>query len=69
MALDQACADALSEAGAHPRSLLDDNMHAEGFCDHHDHFKNTTPETDWKSCLKHAEKIGLGSRSYELIRV
>lgn len=44
-------------------------MHAEGFCDHHDHFKNTTPETDWKSCLEHAEKIGLGSRSYELIRV
>ena len=69
VALDQACADACLKQEPIPGSLLDDNMHAEGFCDHHDHFKNTTPETDWKSCLKHAEKIGLGSRSYELIRV
>lgn len=69
VALDQACADACLKQEPIPGSLLDDNMHAEGFCDHHDHFKNTTPETDWKSCLEHAEKIGLGSRSYELIRV
>ena len=44
-------------------------MHAQGFCDHHDHFKNSMPVTDWKSCLEHAEKIGLGTRSYELITV
>ena len=69
VALDQACADACLKQEPIPGSLLDDNMHAEGFCDHHDHFKNTTPETDWRSCLEHAEKIGLGSRSYELIRV
>lgn len=69
VALDQACADACLKQEPIPGSLLDDNMHADGFCDHHDHFKNTTPETDWKSCLEHAEKIGLGSRSYELIRV
>ena len=37
--------------------------------DHHDHFCNNFPETNWRSCLEHAEKIGLGSRSYELIEV
>ena len=37
------------------------------FHDHHDHFTNSTPESEWKSCLAHAEKIGLGSREYELI--
>ena len=44
-------------------------MHEEGFVDQHDHFCNTTPDTEWKSCLEHAEKIGLGSRDYELIRL
>ena len=38
------------------------------FVDHHDHFTNSTPESEWRSCLEHAEKIGLGSREYELIR-
>ena len=69
VALDQACADACLKQAPIPGSLLDDNMHAQGFCDHHDHFKNSMPVTDWKSCLEHAEKIGLGTRSYELITV
>jgi hypothetical protein len=69
VALDQACADACQKLDPIPGSMLDDNMHKEGFCDHHDPFKNTTPESDWESCLAHAEKIGLGSRSYELITV
>lgn len=25
--------------------------------------------TEWRSCLEHAEKIGLGTRDYELIIV
>ena len=50
-------------------SLLDEKMHGEDFCDHHDHFKNTTPESEWRSCLEHAEAIGMGTRSYELITV
>ena len=69
VALDQACADACLRQQPIPGSLLDDNMHKEGFCDYHDHFKNTTPESEWKACLEHAEAIGLGSRSYELIEV
>ena len=35
----------------------------------HDHFHNITPESEWKVCLEHAEKIGMGTRSYELITV
>lgn len=69
VALDQACADACNKMPVMPGSLLDDEMHEEHFCEHHDHFTNTSPETNWKSCLAHAEKIGLGSRSYELVRV
>ncbi len=42
-------------------------MKEEGFVDRHDHFENTTEGTEWKSCLEHAEKIGLGTRQYELI--
>ena len=30
-------------------------------------FTNSTPESEWKTCLSHAEKIGLGSRDYELV--
>ena len=52
-----------------PQSLLGDNMAKPDFCDHHDHFTNAHPESEWQTCLEHAEKIGLGTRSYELIRV
>lgn len=69
VALDQACADACLRQEPLPGSQLYDRMHAPGFCDHHDHFENTTPETEWKSCLEHAEKIGLGTRAYELIEM
>lgn len=68
LALDQACADACLAATPLPGSQLYDHIHADGFCDHHDHFKNSTPESEWRSCLEHAEKIGLGSREYELIK-
>ena len=69
VALDQACVDACLRQEPIPGSLLDDRMHEDGFCDHHDHFRNTTPESEWQACLEHAEKIGLGSRNYELITV
>ena len=35
----------------------------------HDHFHMVHPDTDWESCVAHAEKIGLGARSYELVEV
>lgn len=69
VALDQACADACNKMAPLPDSRLDENMHHEHFHDHHDHFTNSMPETNWKTCLEHGEKIGLGTREYKLITV
>ena len=69
LALDQACVDACLRQQPLPGSQLYDNMHKEGFCDHHDHFENSTPESEYKTCLAHAEEIGIGSREYELIEM
>ena len=67
LALDQACADACLAAAPLPGSQLGDNLKSRGFHDHHDHFKNSAPDSEWRACLAHAESIGLGTRSYELI--
>ena len=69
VALDQACADACLAAEPMPNSVLDDHLREEGFHNHHDHFKNTTPESEWETQLIHGERIGLGTRSYELVLV
>ena len=69
LALDQACVDACLAASPLPNSQLSDNLAKKDFVDHHDHFTNSTPESEWKTCLEHAEKIGLGSRTYELITI
>ena len=69
LALDQACVDACLAAEPMPGSQLARHMAEPGFVDHHDHFTNSTPESEWRSCLEHAEKIGLGTRSYQLITV
>jgi uncharacterized Fe-S center protein len=49
------------------QSQLGDLMAKPDFVDLKDHFSNSAPESEWKSCLEHAEKIGLGTRDYELI--
>ena len=67
LALDQACADACLAAHPLPNSMLSDNLSKKGFVDLGDNFRNTTPESEWQTCLEHAKKIGLGSREYELI--
>lgn len=69
LALDQACVDACLKAEPLPNSQLADNMKQADFCDHHDHFENTTVNSEYKTCLAHAEKIGLGSREYEIVTV
>ncbi len=66
VALDEACVDACLAQQPLPGSLLSDHMADPHFCDHGDHFANTSPNTHWQTCLEHAEKIGLGTRSYEL---
>ena len=69
LALDQACVDACLAAAPMPGSQLAKNLASPDFHDHHDHFTNSTPESEWRSCLEHAEKIGVGSREYELIEL
>lgn len=62
VALDVACADAANRQPVMEGSVLCEREHS-----HHDHFTDTHPETNWKSCVEHAEKLGLGSQEYELI--
>ena len=69
LALDQACTDACLKAEPLKNSQLTDEMAKDGFTDHHDLFDNINPGTEYKSCFAHAEKIGLGTRNYELIEV
>ena len=66
VALDQACADAVLAQTPAPNSALFD----EGCdCSSGDYFHAAHPDTDWAVCLEHAEKIGIGSRDYELITI
>ena len=60
VALDQACADACLRQPPIPGSPLDEQMHGDGFCDKHDHFINSMPDTDWNVCLDHCEKMRCG---------
>jgi len=67
VALDQACVDLCQKATPMPNSQLSDNLAKEDWEHHHDHFTDSNPNVRWKETLEHAEKIGLGSREYELI--
>ena len=69
LALDQACVDACLKNQPLPNSQLWDNLNRPGFADWGDPFTNSTPESEWRSCLEHAQKIGVGTREYELIRL
>lgn len=64
VALDRACADAVNRQPIIAGSQLDQMPHV-----HHDHFIDSAPTTNWKVCLEHAEKIGLGTQEYELIEI
>ncbi|MBR5487358.1 MAG: 4Fe-4S ferredoxin, partial [Phascolarctobacterium sp.] len=70
VALDQACVDLVCAAPPMPNSVLGE-AHAKNAaaCEGHDHFHNTSPDSEWKMCLEHAEKIGLGTREYELVKI
>ena len=65
VALDMACADACNAAPVLPGSMLDENL--KNGSNRHDHFADTSPDTDWRLTLDHAEKIGLGTKAYELV--
>lgn len=67
VALDQACADACLAASPLMNSQLSDHLAEKGWENHQDHFLDSNPRVDWKTTLEHAEKIGLGTRDYELV--
>ena len=69
VALDMACADACNRQPVIAGSLLDENEKSCEKEEGHDHFHVTHPDTNWRSCLEHAQKIGIGSMEYELIEV
>ena len=69
VALDQACVDLCQAATPFANSQLGDNLAKENWHHHHDHFMDSNPNVRWKEALSHGEKIGLGTREYELIKV
>lgn len=70
VALDVACADAVNAQPVISGSILDEHVHEHTEENgHHDHFHMNHPETNWKSCIEHAKKIGIGTDEYELIVV
>lgn len=69
VALDQACADLCLAAEPIRNSQLGDNLAKPDWKHHHDHFFDSNPNVRWKETLEHGEKIGLGTRDYELVRM
>lgn len=69
VALDQACADMVT---ACPVLATDNELHVSHEHDSlqgKDKFRLLHPDTDWRAGLEHAEKIGIGTREYELVKV
>ena len=64
VALDQACVDAVNAMPVNPASELGGHT-----CGCGDHFRTMHPDTNWPAALEHGEKLGLGSREYELVKI
>jgi len=68
VALDQACVDACNRqpvmGGSELERMLKNAAKGGG-----DHFTAVYASTNWRDTLAHAEKIGVGTRAYELVRV
>ena len=69
VALDQACADLCNAQTPIAESILGENIEHMGNHEGHDHFFMTHPDTEGKSCISHAVKIGLGTNDYDLITI
>jgi uncharacterized Fe-S center protein len=64
IALDQACADLVNQARGLPNTVMKTG-HEPG----EDKFRSIYPQIDWEVQLEHGEKVGLGRRAYELVRL
>lgn len=67
VALDVACAELCNAQPILANSRLEENRLKEEAPADGDHFRLNHPNTNWRSCVAHAEKIGIGTRQYELI--
>ncbi len=63
VAIDQASVDFVNKQPVAPGSYLSKKKEAT------DKFRSIYPQVDWNIQLEHAEKIGLGSRKYKLIKI
>jgi uncharacterized Fe-S center protein len=64
VAIDQACADLVNGARGNEGSALQSGHEPGG-----DKFRGVWPEIPWEVQLEHGERIGLGSRTYQLVRI
>jgi hypothetical protein len=64
VALDQACADLVNQARGLPNTVMKTGHEPGG-----DKFRSIYPQIDWEVQLEHGEKVGLGRRAYELVRL
>ncbi|SFT79183.1 hypothetical protein SAMN02910356_02137 [Selenomonas sp. GACV-9] len=69
IAIDQACVDACQQAAPIANSQLGDHLAQPDWHHHHDVFMDNNPNVHWKETLEHGEKIGMGTREYELIKL
>ena len=67
VALDVACADAVNAQPMIPGSHLEE-MHR-CHCHHGENLHVNHPDTNWRACVEHGEKIGIGQQAYELIEI
>lgn len=64
VALDQACADLVNNAVGNPNTALQSGFEPGG-----DKFRGVHPGIDWEIQLEHGEKLGMGTRKYELVKL
>jgi uncharacterized Fe-S center protein len=64
VALDQACADLVNGSQGNQNTALASGHEPGG-----DKFRGVHPEIDWEVQLDHGEKMGIGRRAYNLVRI
>lgn len=69
VAIDKASIDMCLKMKPFENTQLTDRKNKSGSKDKKDHFCNSNPGTEWKTCIDHAEKIGLGSKKYEIVEM
>ncbi|QTA92380.1 hypothetical protein [Desulfonema magnum] len=64
VAIDQAFADLVNQEHALPGSCIEKNVRPG-----EDKFKGLYPDVDWPIQLEYAQKLGIGNREYELVKI